>query len=121
MRKKVSHWKVLGGGWARLPLGHFGPGVVRGRLSSISPFAFKAFMLSLACLCLCFAFLSCFALSCLVFVVVLVLFGLSFFVFACLNFDIRVLSFGWVVCKVLVGSLRDLLLASLGQSGAYIV
>ena len=36
----------LGGGWGRLWLGNFGPGVIRGRLGSISPFAFIVFLLS---------------------------------------------------------------------------
>ena len=44
MRKKASSWYALGGGGVILPLGHFGPGVIRGRLGSISPFAFIAFM-----------------------------------------------------------------------------
>ena len=45
-----------GGGEASLPLGHFGPGVVRGRLGSISPFAFEAFRLSLSLSRLCLVF-----------------------------------------------------------------
>ena len=61
MRKKASSWEVKGGGRHRLWLGHLGPALIRGGLGSISPFAFKAFMLSLSCLvfvfsssCLCF-------------------------------------------------------------------
>ena len=38
MRKKVSSWKVLGGGGPDPPLGHFDPGVIRGRLGFVSPF-----------------------------------------------------------------------------------
>ena len=31
MQKKASSWPGLGGGWTRLPLGHFGPALIRGR------------------------------------------------------------------------------------------
>ena len=56
MRKKASSWEVKGGGRHRLPLGHLGPALIRGRLGSISPFAFKAFMLSLSLSFLCLVF-----------------------------------------------------------------
>ena len=53
-----------GGGRTVCPLGHFRPAVIRGRLCSISPFAFKALMLFLVSLRLCLvSFGRCFVLS----------------------------------------------------------
>ena len=63
MKSDVKKGLVLassGGGWTQTPLGYFEPGVIRGRLGSISPLAFKVlilslsylvFVLSLSCLC----------------------------------------------------------------------
>ena len=41
MRKKALSWEVLGDPCPWLAVGHFEPGVVRGRLRYISPIAFK--------------------------------------------------------------------------------
>ena len=48
----------MGGGAGDLCAGHFGPGVIRGRLGTISPFAFIVFLLSLFLSRLCPVFVS---------------------------------------------------------------
>ena len=97
------------GGWSNPSVVNFGPGVIRGRLGSISPLAFKAFMsclvllrvcliFFLCCLVLCYV-LSCAVLSCPRPCLCLVLCEFCCVVFCCASFLVNLqpaVTVNWV-------------------------